>query len=160
MSYLYLRDELRPVAAEPACSRPSLTAAAVQAALMLVSNLPMVMVDRAARRLDLRAVRSGMARRVAPRGGHVRAAGVRVRRAQRALGLNAYGVGGLGHAGHPLDPAPARDGGDAGVHRAALQPESGAADCRRATDNALYWYFMTLAWLPLAAIVFLSPYAS
>jgi len=25
-------------------------------------------------------------------------------------------------------------------------------------DNALYWYFMTLLWLPFAAIVFLSPY--
>ena len=31
-------------------------------------------------------------------------------------------------------------------------------DLSAAVDNALYWYFMTLVWLPLAAIVFLSPY--
>ena len=31
-------------------------------------------------------------------------------------------------------------------------------DLSAAADNAVYWYFMTIAWLPLAAIVFLSPY--
>jgi hypothetical protein len=31
-------------------------------------------------------------------------------------------------------------------------------DLSGASDNALYWYFMTGVWIPLAAMVFLSPY--
>jgi heme/copper-type cytochrome/quinol oxidase subunit 3 len=31
-------------------------------------------------------------------------------------------------------------------------------DISGVSDNALYWYFMTGVWIPLAAIVFLSPY--
>jgi len=28
------------------------------------------------------------------------------------------------------------------------------------SDNALYWYFMTGVWTPLAAIAFLTPYVA
>jgi cytochrome c oxidase subunit III len=31
-------------------------------------------------------------------------------------------------------------------------------DLAGAVDNAVYWYFMTGVWIPLAAIVFLLPY--
>ena len=31
-------------------------------------------------------------------------------------------------------------------------------DLSGSSDNALYWYFMTGVWIPLAAMVFLSPY--
>jgi len=27
-----------------------------------------------------------------------------------------------------------------------------------ASDNALYWYFLTLSWVPLYVVVFLTPY--
>jgi heme/copper-type cytochrome/quinol oxidase subunit 3 len=37
-------------------------------------------------------------------------------------------------------------------------PQMEQRDLSAAADNALYWYFMTLAWIPLAALVFLSPY--
>ena len=39
-----------------------------------------------------------------------------------------------------------------------FSPSLEQRDLSAAVDNALYWYFMTLVWLPLAAIVFLSPY--
>ncbi len=31
-------------------------------------------------------------------------------------------------------------------------------DLSGVSDNALYWYFLTGAWIPLYVIVFLSPY--
>jgi heme/copper-type cytochrome/quinol oxidase subunit 3 len=31
-------------------------------------------------------------------------------------------------------------------------------DLAGASDNALYWYFLTLVWVPLYVAVFLSPY--
>jgi cytochrome c oxidase subunit III len=33
-----------------------------------------------------------------------------------------------------------------------------ARDLAGTSDNAFYWYFMTGIWLPLYAVVFLSPY--
>ena len=39
-----------------------------------------------------------------------------------------------------------------------FSPSMEQRDLSAAADNAVYWYFMTIAWLPLAAIVFLSPY--
>src|SRR3954462_7891195 len=59
VSYFYIRKNF-PTWPPERVLRPALTAPAVQAALMAISNVPMVMVDKAARRLDLRAVRAGM----------------------------------------------------------------------------------------------------
>ena len=59
ISYFYLRRNFLNWPPE-GVFRPALTVATVQAALMVLSNIPMAMVDRAARRLDLRAVRVGM----------------------------------------------------------------------------------------------------
>jgi heme/copper-type cytochrome/quinol oxidase subunit 3 len=33
-------------------------------------------------------------------------------------------------------------------------------DLAGASDNAAYWYFLTLSWVPLYAIVYLYPYAT
>lgn len=159
VSYLYIRTNFSqwPPAG---VSRPSLTAAAVQAALMLASNLPMAMVDRAARRLDLRAVRSGMlvmsllvVAMCVLRGFELAALNVR-------WDVNAYGsVAWATLVTHStlllLEAA------ETLVFTALLfSPNLEQRDLSGATDNALYWYFLTLSWLPLAAIVFLSPYAS
>jgi heme/copper-type cytochrome/quinol oxidase subunit 3 len=39
-----------------------------------------------------------------------------------------------------------------------VSPNLEQRDLSAASDNAIYWYFMTLAWIPLAAVVFLLPY--
>jgi cytochrome c oxidase subunit III len=39
-----------------------------------------------------------------------------------------------------------------------FSPNLEQRDLAGASDNALYWYFLTAAWIPLYAIVFLSPY--
>ena len=59
LSYFYLRRNFSTWPPEHVF-RPALTAAAIQAGLMLPSNIPMVAVDRAARRLDLGTVRAGL----------------------------------------------------------------------------------------------------
>jgi heme/copper-type cytochrome/quinol oxidase subunit 3 len=39
-----------------------------------------------------------------------------------------------------------------------FSPNLEERDLSAASDNAIYWYFMTGVWIPLAAIVYLSPY--
>ena len=156
-SYFYLRKNFAswPPAGVP---RPGLAAAAVQAALMLASNMPMLSVDRAARRLDLKAVRTGMLICTLLA---VAMCGVRVLEFQ-ALHVrwdsSAYGsVAWATLVTHStlllLQTA------ETLVFTALLfSPSMEQRDLSAAADNALYWYFITLVWLPLAAIVFLSPY--
>lgn len=156
-SYFYLRKNF---ASWPpgGVLRPGLTAAAIQVALMLASNVPMLSVDRAARRLDLKAVRTGMLICTLLA---VAMCGVRVLEFQ-ALHVrwdsSAYGsVAWATLVTHStllfLETA------ETLVFTALLfSPSMEQRDLSAAVDNALYWYFVTLVWLPLAAIVFLSPY--
>jgi cytochrome c oxidase subunit III len=155
--YFYVRKNF-PTWPPEGVLRPALLAAAVQAALMLASNLPMVLVDRAARRLDLQAVRAGMlicslfavvmcvVRVLEFHALHVR------------WDSNAYGsVAWATLTAHStlllLETV------ESLVFTAVLfSPNMEQRDLSAAVDNAAYWYFMTLAWPPLAAIVFLSPY--
>ena len=110
------------------CSGPALTAGTVQAVLMLLSNMPMVMVDRAARRLDLRAVRTGMVVVSLCWRWSCACCGRSSSRRSTCAGTATRTARSPGHGGHdPRHAAAARDGGDAGVHRAALQPEPRAA---------------------------------
>ena len=158
-SYFYLRKNFATWPPEGVL-RPGLTAAALQTALMLVSNVPMLSVDRAARRLDLRAVRTGMLICTVLA---LAMCAVRVFEFQ-ALHLrwdsSAYGsVAWATLVTHStlllLETA------ETLVFTALLfSPNMEQRDLSAASDNALYWYFMTLVWLPLAAIVFLSPYLS
>jgi cytochrome c oxidase subunit 3 len=156
-SYFYLRKNFSTWPPEHML-RPGLTAAAIQAALMLVSNVPMATVDRAARRLDLRTVRIGMVIC------SMLAVGMCVVRAFEFGALhvrwdsNAYGSAAwatlVTHSTLLL-----LETVETLVFTALLFSSSiEQRDLSAAVDNAVYWYFMTLAWLPLAAVVFLSPY--
>jgi cytochrome c oxidase subunit III len=157
VSYFYVRQNM-PTWPPEHVLRPALTAGGLQVLLMLLSNAPMVMVDRAARRLDLRTARAGMI-------------------VVSLLALVMCGVRGL-----ELDALHVRWDSTAygSVAWASLvthstllllettetlaftvllySPNLEQRDISGLSDNALYWYFMTGAWIPLAAIVFLSPY--
>ena len=41
-----------------------------------------------------------------------------------------------------------------------FSPNLEQRDLAGASDNAAYWYFLTLSWVPLYAIVYLYPYAA
>jgi cytochrome c oxidase subunit III len=157
VSYFYIRTNFASWPPEHVF-RPALTAAAVQAALMAISNVPMVMVDKAARRLDLQAVRAGML---------VISLLVVVMCVLRVLEFqalhvrwdsNAYGSAAWAtvttHTTLLLLQAV-----ETLIFTALLfSPNMEQRDLSAASDNALYWYFMTGVWIPLAAIVYLSPY--
>ena len=138
--------------------RPALTAATVQAALMLLSNVPMVMVDKAARRLDLRVVRTGMVvvSLLALVMCVVRALefqALNVRWDSNAYGSAAWAVLTTHTTLLLLETV------ETVVFTVLLFSQNlEERDFSAASDNAIYWYFMTLAWIPLAALVFLLPY--
>ncbi len=157
VSYFYIRKNF-PTWPPEHVYRPALTAAAVQVALMLLSNVPMVMVDRAARRLDLRTVRSGML---------IMSLLAVIMCVLRALELDALNVRWDSNAYGSVAWATIF------THTTLLlletcetlvftvllfSPNLEQRDLAGASDNALYWYFMTGVWIPLAGIVFLSPY--
>jgi heme/copper-type cytochrome/quinol oxidase subunit 3 len=157
IAYFYLQKNF-PSWPPERVSRPVLTAATVQAALMLLSNVPMVMVDKAARRLDLRAVRTGMVvvSLLALVMCVVRALefqALNVRWDSNAYGSAAWAVV-TTHTSLLLLEAV-----ETVVFTVLLfSPNLEQRDLSAASDNAIYWYFMTLAWIPLAALVFLLPY--
>jgi heme/copper-type cytochrome/quinol oxidase subunit 3 len=39
-----------------------------------------------------------------------------------------------------------------------FQPDVEERDLSGVSDNAVYWYFLTLVWIPLYVMVFLTPY--
>jgi len=157
MTYLYLRVTVGQWA--PAYAPlPDLGVAAVQVALMVVSNVPMVLVDRAARRLDLTAVRAGMVIMsllvvvmCVLRGFEF--AALNVRWDDNAYGTAAWAI--LVSHGTLLLVETIET-----LVQTALvfSPNLEQRDIAAISDNALYWYFMTSAWVPLAAITFLTPY--
>lgn len=157
VSYFYLRRNF-PNWPPEGVFRPALTVATVQAALMALSNIPMAMVDRAARRLDLPAVRAGMV---------VCALLALVMCGLRALEFGALNVRWDSNAYGTVAWATLT------AHTTLLvletletlvfvallfSPNLEQRDLAGASDNALYWYFLTGVWIPLYAIVFLSPY--
>jgi cytochrome c oxidase subunit 3 len=159
VSYFYIRKNF-PTWPPEGVLRPALTAAAVQAALMAISNVPMLMVDKAARRLDLRAVRAGMliisllamvmcVLRV------LEFQALNVRWDSNAYGSVAWATV-VTHTTLLLLEAV-----ETLVFTAVLfSPSMEQRDLSAASDNAIYWYFMTGVWIPLAAIVYLSPYVT
>jgi len=157
IAYVYLQKNFLSWPPERVL-RPALTAATVQVALMLLSNVPMVMVDKAARRLDLRVVRTGMVvvSLLALVMCVVRALefqALNVRWDSNAYGSAAWAVV-TTHTSLLLLEAV-----ETVVFTVLLfSPNLEQRDLSAASDNAIYWYFMTLAWIPLAALVFLLPY--
>ena len=159
VSYFYLRKNFASWPPEHIV-RPALTAAGVQAALMLASNIPMVMVDRAARRLDLATVRSGMVIMSLLAVVMCVLRGLEISALQVRWDSSAYGsVAWATLVTHStlllLETI------ESIVFTALLfSPALEQRDLAGTVDNALYWYFMTGVWIPLAAIVYLSPYLS
>jgi cytochrome c oxidase subunit 3 len=156
-SYFYLRRNFSTWPPEHVF-RPALLLPTVQAALMALSNIPMRWADRASSRLDLRGVRSGFLIC------SVLAIVMTILRwfEFRALNVrwdsNAYGSVAWATVF---------------AHGTLLLLETAETiaftwllfgdsieerDLAGASDNALYWYFMTGVWIPLYVIVYLSPY--
>jgi len=157
MSYFYLRKNF-PTWPPERVLRPALTPSAVQAALMLLSNVPMIMVDRASRRLDLRTVRAGML---------IISLLAVVMCMLRVLEMQALHVRWDSNAYGSVAWATVFTHGtllfmetlESIVFTALLfSPTMEQRDLAGISDNALYWYFMTGVWIPLAAIVYLTPY--
>jgi cytochrome c oxidase subunit III len=157
VTYFYLR---RNFATWPPqhIYRPALLIPTIQAALMLLSNIPMRAVDRASKRLDLAAVRSGMVicsvlivLMSVLRGFEFSALKVR-------WDTNAYGsVAWATLVAHGtlllLEMAETLV-----ITVLLFQPNVEERDLSGVSDNALYWYFLTGVWIPLYVMVFLTPY--
>ena len=137
---------------------PALLIPTIQAVLMLLSNIPMLAVDRASRRMDLAAVRRGMVIcsvliviMSVLRGFEFSALKVR-------WDTNAYGsVAWAALVAHGtlllLEMAETLV-----ITVLLFQPDVEERDLSGVSDNALYWYFLTGAWIPLYVMVFLTPY--
>ena len=157
VTYFYLRKNFATWPPQH-IYRPALLIPTLQAALMLLSNIPMRMVDRATRRMDLATVRSGMVicsilivLMSILRGFEFSALKVR-------WDTNAYGsVAWAALVAHGslllLEMAETLV-----ITVLMFQPDVEERDLAGVSDNALYWYFLTLAWIPLYVMVFLTPY--
>ena len=157
MSYFYLRRNYSTWPPEH-IFRPALLIPTIQVILMLASNIPMWWADRASRRMDLQGLRAGFlicsalaVMMTILRWFEFRALNVR-------WDTSAYGsVAWATLTAHTtllvLELA------ETVAFTALLfgnQVEE--RDLSGASDNAFYWYFLTGVWVPLYAIVFLSPY--
>jgi cytochrome c oxidase subunit I+III len=157
MSYLYLRVVVGQWAPAYAPA-PALGVAAVQVALMVASNVPMGLVDRAARRLDLTAIRAGLVIMsllavvmCVLRGFEF--AALNVRWDDNAYGTAAWAI--LVSHGTLLLLETIELLGQTGLMFSSNLEQR---DIAAVSDGALYWYFMTSVWVPLAGIAFLTPY--
>lgn len=157
VSYLYLRRNFATWPPEHV-SRPDLLIPTIQVCLMLASIVPMTLADRASRRMDLRGVRIWFL--VCS----VLALGMTVLRwfEFQALNVrwdsNAYGsVAWATLTAHStLLLLELAETVAFTVLLFGRQVEE--RDLSGASDNAFYWYFLIGAWVPLYAVVFLSPY--
>jgi cytochrome c oxidase subunit 3 len=157
VSYFYLRRNFSTWPPEHA-PRPALVIPTVQAILMLASIIPMGWVDAASRRLDLRGVRMGMLTC------SVLAVAMTLLRwfEFQALNVrwdsNAYGSGAwailTAHSTLLLLETAETIAMTVLLFGVAVEER----DLAGTSDNAFYWYFMAGVWLPLYAVVFLSPY--
>lgn len=157
VSYFYLRRNFSSWPPEHV-PRPALLIPTIQAGLMLVSNVPMRWADRASSRLDIHGVRRAFVVCSAL------AVVMTVLRwfEFRALHLrwdsNAYGSAAwailTSHATLLVLEAAETLAFTVLLFKGPLEER----DLAGASDNAFYWYFMSLVWIPLYVIVFLSPY--
>ena len=157
VSYFYLRRNFSTWPPEHVF-RPSLLIPTIQAVLMLASNIPMRRSDRASRRMDLRGVRKGFlvcsllaVIMTVLRWFEFRS--LNVRWDSNAYGsvawatLTAHGTLLLLEAAETITFTVL-------LYKGPVEDR----DLGGASDNALYWYFMTGVWIPLYVIVFLTPY--
>jgi cytochrome c oxidase subunit III len=157
VSYFYLRRNFLTWPPEHV-PRPALVIPTVQVILMLTSIIPMGWVDAASRRLDLRGVQRGML--VCS----VLAVAMTMLRWFEFQSLNVrWDSNAYGSAAWATLTA----------HSTLLLLETAETlamtallfvgpieerDLAGTSDNAFYWYFMAGVWIPLAAVIYLSPY--
>ena len=157
VTYFYLRRSFTTWPPEH-IYRPALLIPTIQAALMLLSNIPMRWADRASRRMDLAGVRKAFVIC------SVLAVVMTVLRWFEFRALNVrWDTSAYGSAAWATVTA----------HGTLLLLELAETvaftvllwgkeveerDLSGASDNAFYWYFMTGVWIPLYVIVFLSPH--
>jgi cytochrome c oxidase subunit III len=157
VSYFYLRRNFSAWPPEHVL-RPALLIPTIQATLMLLSNIPMAAVGRASRRMDLGGVRRGMAIcsvlvviMVLLRWFEFKSLNVR-------WDSNAYGSAAwatvTAHGTLLLLEAAETLAFTVLLFTGPVEQR----DLGGSSDNAVYWYFMTGIWIPLYAVVFLSPY--
>jgi cytochrome c oxidase subunit 3 len=156
LSYAYVRRNFPPWPAG-SVPRPALLIPTVQALIMLVSNVPMYWVDRAARRLELAKVRIGMViasvfaiAMTALRWFEFEA--LRVRWDSNAYGSAAWATL-TAHGSLLLLELLETLAFTALLLLGTVEQR----DLAGASDNALYWYFITLIWIPLYGLLYLSP---
>jgi heme/copper-type cytochrome/quinol oxidase subunit 3 len=157
VSYFYLRRNFSTWPPEHVF-RPALLIPTIQAGLMLLSNFPMASVDRAARRMDLRGVQKGMVVcsilaviMTVLRWFEFKS--LNVRWDSNAYGSAAWAT--LTSHGTLLLLETAETIAFTVLLLAGPVEER---DLAGASDNALYWYFMSGVWIPLYIVIFLSPY--
>jgi len=157
VTYFYLRRNFTTWPPEH-IYRPALLIPTIQAALMLLSNIPMRWADRASRKMDLAGVRKAFVIC------SVLAVVMTVLRWFEFRALNVrWDTSAYGSAAWATVTA----------HGTLLLLELAETvaftvllwgkeveerDLSGVGDNAFYWYFMTGVWIPLYVIVFLSPH--
>ena len=157
VTYFYLRRNFTTWPPEH-IYRPALLIPTIQAALMLLSNIPMRWADRASRKMDLAGVRKAFVIC------SVLAVVMTVLRWFEFRALNVrWDTTAYGSAAWATVTA----------HGTLLLLELAETvaftvllwgndveerDLSGVADNAFYWYFMTGVWIPLYVIVFLSPH--
>ncbi len=157
VSYFYLRRNYATWPPEH-IYRPDLLIPTIQAGLMLLSNIPMRYVDRASSRMDLNGVRRGLVIC------SILIVAMSILRLFEFSSLNVrWDTTAYGSAAWATLVA----------HGTLLVLEMAEViaitflvfgnqveerDLSGVSDNALYWYFLTGAWIPLYVVVFLSPY--
>jgi len=138
--------------------RPSLLWPTIAVIVMLVSNIPMVWLRRAAKRLDLAGVRRWLIV------GTVLSAVFVVLRWQEFLALNtrwdtnAYGSIAWLSVGFHATLLIANLGETAVMTAMLHSSRRTERHYTDAVDGADYWHFMTGIWVPLYVIIYLGPY--
>jgi cytochrome c oxidase subunit III len=157
ISYFYLRRNYASWPPEHIW-RPDLVIPTIQAGLMLLSNIPMRYVDRASSRMDLNGLRRGLVicsilivAMSILRLFELRA--LNVRWDTTAYGSAAWAT--LVAHGTLLVLEMAET---IAITFLVFGKQVEERDLSGVSDNALYWYFLTGAWIPLYVVVFLSPY--
>jgi heme/copper-type cytochrome/quinol oxidase subunit 3 len=157
VSYFYLRRNFSTWPPEH-LYRPALLIPTLQAVLMLLSIIPMRRVDRASRRMDIETVRKGLlicsvlivimsVLRIFEFGA------LKVRWDTSAYGSAAWATLTAHTTLLVLEMAET-----IAVTVLMFGRQVEERDLSGVSDNAVYWYFLIGAWIPLYVMVFLSPY--
>jgi len=157
VSYFYLRRNFSTWPPEHVF-RPALLIPTIQAGLMLLSNFPMASVDRAARRMDVKGVQKGMVVcsilaiiMTVLRWFEFKSLNVR-------WDSNAYGSAAWATVTSHGTLLLLETAETIAFTVLLLTGPVEERDLAGASDNALYWYFMSGVWIPLYVVIFLSPY--